>query len=138
MKTRKISFPRHYRISAGRLDMAPLVDVVLNLLVYFMLTSSFIMQPGLHIRLPEARTTESPVPAPLVVTITADSRLLFEEREVTLEELEQLVVARGKAGPFEILLRGDERARHGLVVKVLDLARLAGAGRLVIATTPEL
>ncbi len=136
MKT--IKFSRHFKPITGKLDMAPLVDVVLNLLVYFMLTSSFIMQPGMHIRLPEARTTEAPLPKPITVSITAENQIFLEDRQVTLNELEEMITDLGKRGSFELLVQGDELSRHGLVVRVLDIARLAGADKLVVATTPEL
>jgi biopolymer transport protein ExbD len=135
---RKIKFARHYQVTSGRLDMAPLVDVVLNLLVYFMLTSSFLMQPGLQIKLPEAKTTEPAVPVPLIISIAADARIFIDEAEVGLADLPGLIARRTRGKPFEILVKGDEQARHGLVVKVMDIARLAGASRLVIATSPEL
>jgi biopolymer transport protein ExbD len=134
---RRLRFARHYRVTSGRLDMAPLVDVVLNLLVYFMLTSSFLVQPGLQIKLPEAKTTEPAEPVPLVISITADARVFLGDREVAVAELPALI-AEAAREPFEILVKGDEAARHGLVVRVLDIARLAGARRLVIATSPEL
>ncbi len=136
MKT--IKFARHYKPVSGRLDMAPLVDVVLNLLIYFMLTSSFLLQPGMHIELPEARTTEPPLPTPVIISVTAENHLFLEDQPVTLRELEKAVNDLSREGPFELLIKGDTRSQHGVVVKVLDIARLAGAQRMVVATTPEL
>ena len=124
-------------MSSGQLDMAPLIDVVLNLLIYFLLTSSFIMQPGLKIKLPEAKTTEQGIPAPVLVSVTKGNQVFYKDRQVGLGELEVLLSAEGRKGRFVLLVKGDEAASHGLVVKVLDLARLAGADRLIIATSPE-
>lgn len=133
-----IKFPRHYRITNGQLDMAPLIDMVLNLLIYFMLTSSFLMQPGLKIKLPEAKTTEPGVAKPVVVAVTADDRIFFRDRQVSVEELKSALEIQSRQGRFILLVKGDESARHGLVVQVLDLARLSGAERLIIATSPEI
>ncbi|MFH0796952.1 MAG: biopolymer transporter ExbD [Candidatus Omnitrophota bacterium] len=134
---KQVKFKRHHRMTTGQLDMAPLIDVVLLLLVYFLLTSSFIMQPGLKIKLPEAKTTEQGVPSPVLVSVTKGNQVFYKDRQVGLGELEVLLSAEGRKGRFVILVKGDEAASHGVVVKVLDIARLAGADRLIIATSPE-
>lgn len=136
--TSRVRFRRHYGVAAGRLDMAPLVDVVLNLLVYFMLTSSFLMQPGLHIKLPEAKTTEPVEVHSVLISITSDNRVFVDNREVTLADLGRELESLGPGRDFEVLVQGDENALHGTIVRILDLARLAGARRLVIATSPEM
>ena len=135
---RRVKFRRHYKLTSGQVDMAPLIDCVLLLLIYFMLTSSFIMQPGLKIKLPEAKTTEQGVPEPIIVSVTRDNRIFFKDKSVNLGELQALLNAEGKKSRFVLIVKGDESARHGLVVKVLDLARLSGAEKLIIATSPEM
>ncbi|MFH2068873.1 MAG: biopolymer transporter ExbD [Candidatus Omnitrophota bacterium] len=135
---RQVKFKRHHKLTRGQLDMAPLIDCVLLLMIYFMLTSSFIMQPGLKIKLPEAKTTEQGVPQPVLVSVTQNNIIFFHDRPVTITELEFLLAAEGKKGKFALVVKGDQTASHGLVVKVLDIARLAGAEKLVVATRPEL
>jgi biopolymer transport protein ExbD len=135
---KQVKFKRHHKLTSGQLDMAPLIDIVLQLLIYFMLTSSFIMQPGLKIKLPEAKTTEQGAPSPILVSVTQNNQVFFKDRQVTIPELEGLLAAEGKKGKFALVVKGDQTASHGLVVKVLDIARLAGAEKLIIATSPEL
>ena len=135
---KQVKFKRHHKLTSGQLDMAPLIDIVLQLMIYFMLTSSFIMQPGLKIKLPEAKTTEQGVPQPVLVSVTQSNLIFFQDRQVTIPELESLLSAEGKKGKFALVVKGDQAASHGLVVKILDIARLAGAEKLVIATSPEL
>jgi len=135
---RQVKFKRHYKLTSGQLDMAPLIDCVLQLIIFFMLTSSFIMQPGLNIKLPEAKTTEQGVPQPVLVSVTQNNAVFFKDRQVTVPELEALLAAEGKKGRFVMVVKGDQAASHGLVVKVLDIARLAGAEKLIVATSPEL
>ena len=115
-----------------------MIDVLLNLMMYFLLTSSFIMQPGLKIKLPEARTTEQGVPQPVLVSVTQKNAVFYKDKQVTIPELESLLAAEGKKEKFVLVVKGDQAASHGLVVKILDIARLAGAEKLVIATSPEL
>ena len=135
---KQVKFKRHYKFTSGQLDMAPLIDCVLLLMIYFMLTSSFIMQPGLKIKLPEAKTTEQGEPQPVLVSVTQNNIIFFQDRQVTLAELESLLAAEGRKGKFALVVKGDQAASHGLVVKVLDIARLAGAEKLIVATRPEL
>ena len=135
---RQVKFKRHHKLTSGQLDMAPLIDCVLLLMIYFMLTSSFIMQPGLKIKLPEAKTTEQGVPQPVLVSVTQNNIIFFQDRQVMIPELESMLAAEGKKGKFVLVIKGDQAASHGLVVKVLDIARLAGAEKLIVATRPEL
>lgn len=134
-----VKFRRHYNLTRGRpFDQVPLIDVLLNLMMYFLLTSSFIMQPGLKVKLPEAKTTEQGVPQPVLVSVTQNNAVFYKDRQVTIPELETLLTADGKKSRFVLVVKGDQAASHGLVVKILDIARLAGAEKLVIATSPEL
>jgi biopolymer transport protein ExbD len=136
---RQVKFKRHYTLTKGRpFDQVPLIDVLFNLMMYFLLTSSFIMQPGLKVKLPEAKTTEQGVPQPVLVSVLQNNTVFYKDRQVTIPELETLLIADGKKSRFVLVVKGDQAASCGLVVKVLDIARLAGAEKLVIATSPEL
>jgi biopolymer transport protein ExbD len=135
---KQVKFRRHYTLTKGRpFDQVPLIDVLLNLMMYFLLTSSFMMQPGLKIKLPEAKTTEQGVAQPVMVSVTQNNAVFYKDRQVTIPELETLLAAEGKNNRFVLVIKGDQAASHGLVVKILDIARLAGAEKLIIATSPE-
>jgi len=132
-------FRRHYSIIKGELNMAPLIDVVLQQLIYFMLTSSFIMQPGIKIRLPEAATTEKVQERELIIGVSATGGIFLKEREVSLEQLERLLKTEASTGqPVTVIIKGDQQARHGTVVAVMDKVRQAGLNKIAIATMPEI
>ena len=69
-------------------DITPLVDCVLLLLIFFMLTSSFVFQPGIKIDLPKATTTEPNIRKELVVLIAKDGSLFFQDERVSLNDFE--------------------------------------------------
>jgi len=132
-------FKTHYSLTKGELNIAPLVDIVLQQLIYFMLTSSFIMQPGIKVKLPQAVSTERVEKIEVFVNVTADGRIFFKDSEVTLEQLGILLSEEAKKSKeITLVIKGDEKALHGRIVKVMDKARNAGIEKIAIATMPEL
>ncbi len=118
-----------------QINVTPLIDVILQLVIFFMLTSSFVVQPGLRIQLPEVGEKSSEEERGRSVLITKDEAIYFEKGRVTLDELEQ-ALARIQTKEL-LIVRADRDARHGLVVTVMDLAKQAGFTRLAIATSPR-
>ena len=132
-------FRRHYSITKGELNLTPLVDVVLLQLIYFMLTSSFIMQPGIKIKLPTATTTEKIEKREIFVSVSKEGLIFFKERCVSIDELEKLLLKeRKKNGNLIIVIKGDREAKHGDIVKVMDIARKTGIEKIAIATMPQI
>ncbi len=125
--------------SSPRIEIAPFVDVVFLLLIFFMLTSTFIVAPGLKIKLPKARTKEiQREKREVSIAITRDGTIYYEGRKVDLKELEKELRKFSKRGlnPL-IVIKADERTYHGRVVEVMDTAKQAGLSRFAIATTPK-
>ncbi len=133
-----MKFKRHYQTTTGKLEIAPMIDVVFLLMVYFMLTSSFIMQPGIKIELPEAKTTQLMEKKEFVVSLTKDGSIFYQEKSVSLAELQKILEEEAKKFPENILIiRGDYKTLHGKVVEVMDIAKLCGVKELAIATQPK-
>lgn len=133
------SSSRHRRRSlAGNatIDLTPMVDVVFLLIIFFMLTTTFItVESGLPVDLPEAQTaTSSPSELP-TVTINGLGEIFFGGAQVTEAELPAMVrQALQTSGQTAVVLRADSSAQHGQAVRVMDMLRQAGAERIVIAT----
>jgi len=114
-------------------NIAPLLDVVLLLLIFFVVTSSF-AEREIALELPDAEASEQPIERELVVNVLADGRVLVDEEEIALEQLDaRLARTAEEDGSLEI--RADAAARHGDVVGVLDRARRVGVLRVGIATS---
>jgi len=132
-------FQRHYSVTKGELNLTPLVDVVLQQLIFFMLTSSFIMQPGIKINLPQATTSETITEKELLVSVSKEGAIFYGERPVTMEELERyLQQATAKGKDKVLIIKGDKKAEHGIIVSVMDIARRSGINKIVIGTIPEI
>jgi len=132
-------FQRHYSVTKGELNLTPLVDVILQQLIFFMLTSSFIMQPGIKINLPQATTSETIMEKELLVSVSKEGAIFYGERPVTMEELERyLQQATAKGKDKVLIIKGDKKAEHGIIVSVMDIARRSGINKIVIGTIPEI
>jgi biopolymer transport protein ExbD len=129
---------RRIRRSRPGLDLTPLVDTVLNLLIFFMLSSSFAFQPGIRVRLPEAASKEEEPQRDLVLVLTRDQRLYLNDAPVQLADLGARLRERlRERNEAVVIIRADRDVLHGRVVEVMDIAKEAGAVRLAIATEPK-
>lgn len=114
-------------------DMTPLIDCVFNLLIFFMLTSSYIIQPGIRINLPKALTSEVIHDTSLIVTVTKENLIILNENAVTLEDL-AVQFEKAAKDNTPLLIRADRHAALGKVVEIWDLCRDVGLTKVNIAT----
>lgn len=120
------------------INVTPLVDVVLVLLVIMMVSANYIVSQSLRVDLPKTASTDEPAEAPATVTVTADGSFHYNERDVSEEELRRQLAALGTRNPEAVLVvSADQRAAHGRVVRVMDLARTAGVTRFAISVEQE-
>jgi len=130
-----MKFKRHTQLEhgLGQIDIAPLIDVVFQLLIFFMLTSSFIFQPGIKVNLPKAVTSEVIQEENLVITVSRENVVYLNEKVVTVKELRSsLAEVAQKNRP--LLIKADRRASLGRVVEIWDLCRELGINKVNIAT----
>ncbi len=129
-----IEVPRRRRGRTAT-ELTPLIDVVFQLLVFFLLTTTFAL-PAVPLELPGAESARERREADtLVLSITEDGRLFIGDTPLPEDELELVVRERLSAPPYErVLIRGDIGARYGLFMRVLDACRLAGARRVLLET----
>ena len=113
-------------------QMSPLIDVIFLLLIFYAVTTQFVMDERLKLKLPEAETAESvgvnQEEKPPIVTVAVDGSIWIDERIVPESELENRIRELVKRAPDDgIILKGDQGADYGIVVHVLDVARKVGA-----------
>ena len=132
-----MEFERTKKIST-RLDIAPLIDVVFLLLIFFMLSSHFITQPGIKLTLPAAVTGKMHPEEDIIIFITKDNDLFLNEEEVSLNDLlDKLRVRLGEDKKKTVTIKADEKIDLGLAVRVMDIAREAEVQGIVISTRVE-
>lgn len=133
--------------SFTEINIVPLVDIMLVLLVILMATSTDIIQAGLsqgagfRVNLPTGSTAEDEVEElsnELVIAVLEDGSIILNDQELGIEELERtLQEVAGQDAERLVLVQADERAYHRTVVDVMEAARRAGLKNLAIATKPE-
>ena len=119
-----------------QIDIAPLIDIVFQLLIFFMLTSSFIMQPGIRVKLPKAVTSDVVRSENIEIMVTSENVTYLNGRLVTAVELKNMLTQAAKRSQT-ILIKADKRASLGRVVEIWDLARDIGVSQVNIATNQE-
>jgi len=119
------------------INVTPLVDVMLVLLIVFMVTAP-LLTSGLHIDLPEVQAANTPVKdAKLVVSITKDEKILFGEQDVTAN-VEQVLLENPRVQKeHELYIRADKDARYGVVARAVAAARQANVTSLNLLVDPE-
>jgi biopolymer transport protein TolR len=125
------------RVTMSEINVTPMVDVMLVLLIIFMVTAPLIQQ-GVKVNLPEAKAT--PVEAAdkkLVLSIDAAKRVFIGDAEVALDELEKKLAANAKAqADKEVYLHADRDVPYGVVVEVMAAAQRAGITNVGMITDP--
>ena len=127
---------RRTEIKKGQLDIAPLIDVVFLLLIFFMLTSNFVFQPGIQVKLPKAITSEVITSENLTVTVTGQDLLFLNDQPITINDLTTKLKEANQAHQ-SLLLKADTGASLGRVVEIWDLCREIGIPQINIATNQK-
>jgi biopolymer transport protein TolR len=118
------------------INVTPLVDVMLVLLVIFMVTAPMFSQ-GLPVNLPEAPASALVSQQPLVVSISRERVIFLGDRQIALSELKTALTREGLgASGAEVLLKSDQEVPYGLVVQVMSLLKAAGVEKLGLVTAP--
>ena len=128
---------RRTEIRKGQLDIAPLIDVVFLLLIFFMLTSNFIFQPGIKVSLPKAVTSEVIASQNIIIAVTGQDLLFLNDRPITINDLTAQMKEAAREGK-SLLLKADTGASLGRVVEIWDLCRQLGIPQINIATNQKI
>ena len=123
------------RDSFNEINITPLTDIFLVLLIIMMVIAPMLDQQGLNLAVPEVVNQEQIVKDSKIMnfTVTSDNRYLFDGAEIAAADIEQAVAQRAKDYPGGLLIQVDEDAEHGAVVKLMDGARNAGVTSISLA-----
>lgn len=124
------------RAEESSLDMTPLVDVVFLLIIFFMLSTTFIVLPGIRVDLPKASSERITLePEEIVLSVDEKGSLFFNKERVDDETmLARLRMAAHGDKEVQILLKGDSGCSYGHVVNLLDMIRQCQLHRVAIMT----
>jgi len=133
-------FRRRVELERGgkEINITPLVDMVFLLLLFFILTSSFVVMPGIKVNLPKAVTSEVIPDKNIILTVNNEDYIFLDEKPITPSELQSFLsnlVALKQDKP--LLIKADKDARIGAVVRVWDICRKVGITQINIATLQQ-
>ena len=133
----------HFRRARNRseevfINLTPLIDVVFLLLIFFMVTTTFAtIRYGMRVDLPTTTTPQEKIKQNIVVSINKDGKIYLGKKWVSEKQLVSLLSQEIKKKGTLVIVNADRDVTHGKVVRVMDLAKKAGAEKLGILTTPE-
>jgi biopolymer transport protein TolR len=121
----------------AEINITPLVDVVLVLLLIFMLTAP-VLQSGVEVSIPKTRSVNQLTDERMVVTIDKEQNVFLQDRPVNVNSLPAMLKSTGKGDPAKriIYLRADERVPFGAFASVMDAVKQAGITNISIVTQP--
>jgi biopolymer transport protein ExbD len=115
------------------INVTPMVDIVLVLLIIMMVSATYIVSQSLKVELPKTASSDETVSKTYVVTITKDGQYLFNDKTTSQQELPALLRgAKAENANLNLVITADEAARHGSVVGVIDLAKVEGITKFAI------
>jgi len=128
---------RHSAPPMAEINIIPLVDVVLVLLIIFMATTAFVKEAGLNMRLPAAKTTEAQPEAvnDINIALTSNGKIHLDAQPSTEAAVQATMIARAKKNPeTRVIVKGDEKVEYRHIMKVIDMAKQAGLPKVSLAT----
>ncbi|HEX6927623.1 MAG TPA: biopolymer transporter ExbD [Gammaproteobacteria bacterium] len=126
---------KHARQSEdAAIDMTPMLDIVFIMLIFFIVTTSFVKEAGLEVDRPPAQTALEQTHGNVMIAISENGEIWMSKREVEIEQVRLLVQQAQTENPEgTVVIIADELAPTGTVVQVMDQARLGGAEQVAIA-----
>jgi biopolymer transport protein ExbD len=120
----------------AEINVTPLTDLFLVLLIIFMVTSTSLAQAGLQVNLPKSQTAASQTtPTGVTLTVTADGTLYANDKQTTMAQLPSTLKTAFAGGRDKVVtIRGDEKVVLQTLVQLMDVSRRAGAEKIGVAT----
>jgi biopolymer transport protein ExbD len=120
------------------LNMTPIIDCVLQLLIFFMLAGSFVLQTGIRVELPRASVPKLQDKQDIVITITRTNDIFLNEEKLSAEQLPVMLLERiTQSKDKMVLIKPDKRVETGKLVEVMSIAKSVGVESMGIATEPQ-
>ncbi len=112
-----------------------LTDITMLLLIYFLLTSQFVMHSGVKVKLPGSKTNEQAVQTKMIITVTSDGRIYAGAEETSIAELPtKLSILKTQTNENNLIIRADKSVQIELIIKIMDTGKGIGIDKFTIET----
>lgn len=116
------------------IDMTPMLDIVFIMLIFFIVTTSFVKEAGIEVNKPKAANQSKQKSANIFIAVKDTGEVWFDKRRVDIERLAANIEKALAEQPTDVvIIQADKDAKHGVVVKVMDAIKDAGIDRISIA-----
>ena len=120
----------------SEVNLTPMLDVVFIMLIFFIVTATFVKKSGIDVNRPDAQTAEKKEQGNILVAISASGQIWIDKRQVDPRALRANIERLKAENPQgAVIIQADKESRNGLLVKVMDAARLAGVDNVSLAAT---
>ena len=117
------------------IDITPMLDIVFIMLIFFIVTATFVKETGVDVNRPEASTAEKKERANILIAIDSNDRIFMDKREVDPRAVRANIQRMAAENPEgSVVIQADSSSRHEILVKVIDSARQAGIYNVAIAS----
>ena len=118
------------------INLTPLIDVLFILIIFFTVSSTFLEQPGIELKLPEAESSQSHTAQKVIIYVDNQENLFLNDDPVEIENIAKAVEALISAQTDKsVVLHADEDVSHGVVINIMDLLRKQGIYKIIISTS---
>lgn len=129
------SLRRDRRHESIHIDVVPMVDCMLVLVIFLVVSSVFVEDPGIEVDKPDVSGTEGVTQNALLIAIAADDRIFFDGQEIRLDQVATMVKQAALGTESPLIVRADRGASHGMFANVYAEAKRAGIAKVLFATT---
>lgn len=125
-------------VEEGGIDLTPMLDVIFIMLIFFIVTTSFVRESGIKVNRPSAQTAQKEDKANILVAISPEGEIWIDRQRVDIRGLRAAIQRLRSQNPeASVVIQADQQARAGLMVEAMDQARLAGVQNVAVAATPK-
>jgi biopolymer transport protein ExbD len=117
-------------------NLTSLIDVLFILIIFFAVSSTFLEQPGIELKLPEAESSESYTSQKIIIYVDKGENLFLNDQLISTNTMISEIKKLGKLSPDgSLVLKADKKVSHGKIIEVMDLLRKNGMYKIVMSTS---
>lgn len=120
--------------SETAIDMSPLIDCVFILLIFFIVTTTFVEETGVEVDKPQAASASQLEKSSILIALTSKGEVVYGGRDIGISGVQPLVKRMIQREDLPVIVQADQASQSGLLVRIIDEAKLAGATKVSVAT----
>ena len=116
------------------IDMSPLIDCVFILLIFFIVTTVFVEETGIEVDKPQAASSVNLEKTSILIALTTEGEVVYGGRKIGVSGVQPLVKRMTQKEDIPVIIQADQGSQSGLLIRIIDEAKLAGATKVSVAT----